>query len=70
MHSYGQRGAGWSLSFGCPGDVATLVEEALLDLPPKAMAIEIAEVDVPEIPAMVARELRYNAHQQRIMARL
>ncbi|KAK8204015.1 nucleotide-binding domain-containing protein [Phyllosticta capitalensis] len=25
VHSYGQGGAGWSLSFGCSGDVATLV---------------------------------------------
>ena len=40
IHSYGQGGAGWSLSFGCAGDVAALVEEALLDLPPRAMAIE------------------------------
>ena len=34
IHSYGQGGAGWSLSFGCAGDVALLVEEALQDLPP------------------------------------
>jgi D-amino-acid oxidase len=38
VHSYGQGGAGWSLSFGCAGDVAFLVEEALRDLPPKEMA--------------------------------
>lgn len=62
VHSYGQGGAGWSLSFGCAGDVATLVEEALLDLPPKAMAVEVAVVDAPETPAMAARELRHNAH--------
>ncbi|KAG7092992.1 hypothetical protein E1B28_009291 [Marasmius oreades] len=35
IHSYGHGGAGWSLSFGCAGDVLGLVEEALLDLPPK-----------------------------------
>ena len=28
------------MSFGCAGDVSVLVEEALLDLPPKAMAVE------------------------------
>jgi D-amino-acid oxidase len=38
VHSYGQGGAGWSLSFGCAGDVALLIEEALRDLPPKEMA--------------------------------
>ena len=38
IHSYGQGGAGWSLSFGCAGDVALLVEEALKDLPPKPLA--------------------------------
>lgn len=31
VHSYGQGGAGWSLSFGCAGDVAALLEEALRD---------------------------------------
>ncbi|KAI9877365.1 MAG: hypothetical protein M1830_004126 [Pleopsidium flavum] len=39
VHSYGQGGAGWSLSFGCAGDVAVLVEEALMDQPPRAMAV-------------------------------
>jgi D-amino-acid oxidase len=39
IHSYGHGGAGWSLSFGCAGDVLGLVEEALQDLPPKAIAI-------------------------------
>lgn len=38
IHSYGQGGAGWSLSFGCAGDVALLIEHALLDLPPRPMA--------------------------------
>lgn len=51
VHSYGQGGAGWSLSFGCAGDVLSLVEEALLDLPARPMmmeqpsAAEQAEVD-------------------------
>jgi glycine/D-amino acid oxidase-like deaminating enzyme len=38
VHSYGQGGAGWSLSFGCAEDVASLVEEALRDLPAEPMA--------------------------------
>jgi D-amino-acid oxidase len=33
IHSYGQGGAGWSLSFGCAGDVALMVRETLLDSP-------------------------------------
>jgi glycine/D-amino acid oxidase-like deaminating enzyme len=37
IHSYGQGGAGWSLSFGCARDVALLVDEALKDLTPQAM---------------------------------
>jgi glycine/D-amino acid oxidase-like deaminating enzyme len=37
VHSYGHGGAGWSLSFGCAGDVVTLVEEALQGLPPVSM---------------------------------
>jgi D-amino-acid oxidase len=46
VHSYGQGGAGWSLSFGCAGDVASFVEEALHDLPPKGMSRTIKE-EVP-----------------------
>jgi D-amino-acid oxidase len=38
VHSYGQGGAGWSLSFGCASDVLGLVEEALLDLEPMPMS--------------------------------
>ena len=38
VHSYGQGGAGWSLSFGCAGDVALLVAEALQDIPPQEMS--------------------------------
>lgn len=33
IHSYGHGGSGWKLSFGCAGDVAMLVEEALLGAP-------------------------------------
>ncbi|KAK7540662.1 FAD dependent oxidoreductase [Phyllosticta citribraziliensis] len=50
VHSYGQGGAGWSLSFGCAGDVAALVEEALLDLEPRPMMLETM---VPKKPAPV-----------------
>ncbi|KAI1084729.1 FAD dependent oxidoreductase [Whalleya microplaca] len=37
IHSYGHGGAGWSLSFGCAEDVATLVEEALEGTPARPM---------------------------------
>ncbi|KAI0019408.1 FAD dependent oxidoreductase [Xylariomycetidae sp. FL0641] len=37
VHSYGHGGAGWSLSFGCAQDVATLTEEALAGLPARPM---------------------------------
>jgi len=47
VHSYGQGGSGWSLAFGCAGDVLGLVEEALRDLPPRAMAIEKVEAEDP-----------------------
>jgi D-amino-acid oxidase len=43
VHSYGQGGAGWSLSFGCAGDVALLVEEALKDLPPRELSRTVEE---------------------------
>lgn len=40
VHSYGQGGAGWSLSFGCAGDVAGLLEEAMRDLVPTPMDMD------------------------------
>lgn len=43
VHSYGHGGAGWSLSFGCAGDVAVLVEKALLDLPARPVTGEAEE---------------------------
>jgi glycine/D-amino acid oxidase-like deaminating enzyme len=46
VHSYGQGGAGWSLSFGCAGDVALLVEQALYDLP----AVALSRTLVPVTP--------------------
>ena len=49
IHSYGHGGAGWSLSFGCAGDVASLVEEALLDLPPRSLTSQNTAVARPSI---------------------
>ncbi|KIY66452.1 nucleotide-binding domain-containing protein [Cylindrobasidium torrendii FP15055 ss-10] len=37
VHSYGQGGAGFSLSFGCAGDVLELVHEIECDMPAKTM---------------------------------
>ncbi|KAJ4392935.1 hypothetical protein N0V93_002139 [Gnomoniopsis smithogilvyi] len=36
-HSYGQGGAGWSLAFGCAGDVLQLITEALQGQPTRSM---------------------------------
>lgn len=49
VHTYGQGGAGWSLSFGCAGDVAALVDEALLDLPPRPMMLEAIPAACPVV---------------------
>lgn len=40
VHSYGQGGAGWSLSFGCAADVCNLVADALRDQAPVAMEFD------------------------------
>ena len=37
VHSYGQGGSGFTLSFGCAGDVLALVREAEAGLPPSPM---------------------------------
>lgn len=37
VHSYGQGGAGWSLSFGCAQDTSMLVDEALAGIAPRPM---------------------------------
>ena len=37
IHSYGQGGSGFTLSFGCAGDVLKLVREVEACLPPTAM---------------------------------
>ena len=36
IHSYGQGGAGFTLSFGCAGDVLTLLNEAEAGVEPSA----------------------------------
>lgn len=56
VHSYGQGGSGWTLSFGCAGDVTALVEEALLDLPPRAMAVETLPTQKPVSPVHMDRQ--------------
>ncbi len=48
VHSYGQGGAGWSLSFGCAADVAGLVEDVLHNLPARAMAVS-DRLDVEDV---------------------
>lgn len=45
VHSYGHGGSGWSLSFGCAGDVAGLLEDALRDLAPTAMELDPTYTD-------------------------
>lgn len=37
VHSYGHGGAGWSLAFGCAGDVKWLLQEAMNGQPPEPM---------------------------------
>ncbi|KAH8677618.1 nucleotide-binding domain-containing protein [Xylariales sp. PMI_506] len=56
VHSYGQGGAGWSLSFGCAEDVAMLVEETLAGIPPKPMKEMINRQH--EKPEHLTREIR------------
>ena len=63
IHTYGQGGAGWTLAFGCAGDVAALVQEALLDLPPRAMDISFVAAETPASVSPLEQKLR-------IMARL
>lgn len=59
IHSYGQGGAGWSLSFGCAEDVAVLVEDALHNLPAEAMAItERVDVDDAHVQAQLNQSIR------------
>lgn len=45
VHSYGQGGAGWSLSFGCALDVANLVKHAIRDLSPCPMDFDATYSD-------------------------
>lgn len=70
VHSYGQGGAGWSLSFGCAGDVLALVEEALLDLPPRPMMLEVAAPGEPLTVEMPKQMLPVPNFEEPIRARL
>ena len=70
VHTYGQGGAGWTLSFGCAGDVVALVQEALLDLPPRAMAIATIAAESPVPVTIPAAALACPALGPRVMARL
>lgn len=59
VHSYGQGGAGWSLSFGCAEDVASLVEDTLHNLPAEAMAItERVDIDDAHVQAQLNQSTR------------
>lgn len=40
VHSYGQGGSGFTLSFGCAGDVLPLVQEAAAGVPPTPIQSE------------------------------
>jgi glycine/D-amino acid oxidase-like deaminating enzyme len=51
VHSYGQGGAGWSLSFGCAADVAALVDETLAGIPPRPMEWRVGGRRKTEISA-------------------
>lgn len=70
VHAYGHRGARWSLLFGCAGDVAALVEEALLDLPPRAMALDVVAAEKLQPVNVPARALARPKQDSPIMARL
>jgi D-amino-acid oxidase len=70
VHSYGQGGAGWSLGFGCAGDVLELVEEALLDLPPRPMMLEAAFPKEPMPVEVSTNMIVPEAFDSQIRARL
>ncbi|KAK8085109.1 nucleotide-binding domain-containing protein [Apiospora hydei] len=54
VHNYGHSAAGWSVSFRCAGDVAVLVEEALLDLPLRPMMLETEFLEsLPKTPEAI-----------------
>lgn len=70
VHTYGHGGSGWTLSFGCAGDVAALVEEALLDLPPRPMTVATAAAEAPVLLSMPAAALARPVQDTKIRARL
>ena len=68
VHSYGQGGAGWSLSFGCAGDVAVLIKDALLGLPAVPMGKAMSEAFAGE--AACSRKGRNGGESSWARARL
>ncbi|KAJ7176953.1 nucleotide-binding domain-containing protein [Mycena filopes] len=48
IHSYGHGGSGWTLSFGCAGDVVNLVDEVVAGVPAKSSRIAVG-AEVPRI---------------------
>ncbi|KAL8708747.1 MAG: hypothetical protein Q9220_006389 [cf. Caloplaca sp. 1 TL-2023] len=59
IHSYGHGGSGWSLSFGCAADVASLVEDVLHNLPASRMTMqEKVEVEDVHVQAVWNQSLR------------
>lgn len=70
VHSYGQGGSGWSLSFGCAGDVAALVKEALLDLPARAMSVETVAALTPVHVKAAAKAPAQPRDESRAMSKL
>ena len=70
IHTYGQGGAGWSLSFGCAGDVLGLVEEALHNLPARAMAIETIATAVPGALTLPTVQPTRREHAPHFMAKI
>ena len=70
VHSYGQGGAGWSLSFGCASDVLELVQEALLDLPARPMMMEIMNTNEPISVEIPMQMLKKETYESSVRARL
>ena len=70
VHTYGQGGAGWSLSFGCAGDVAALVKEALRDVPARAMSVETVAAPKPVLVDVPAAALGQPHQWSPLMAKL
>ncbi|KAF2832675.1 nucleotide-binding domain-containing protein [Ophiobolus disseminans] len=65
VHSYGHGGSGWSLAFGCAGDVLALVEEASRDVAPRAMGLEVGDAQ-EEVLQMVEDEVHMSPARARL----